>query len=98
MGKRFGDHTSLGDVIKDFIASNKLEKGLNKVSVEEAWYHLMGPAISKYTTRVVLEGSTLRIGLSSSVLREELSYGKEKIIQMINDEIGQELVKKLILQ
>ena len=37
MGKRFGDHISLGDVIKDFIASNKLEKGLNKVSVEEAW-------------------------------------------------------------
>ena len=58
----------------------------------------MGPAISKYTTRVVLEGSTLRIELSSSVLREELSYGKEKIIQMINDEIGQALVKKLILQ
>ena len=35
--------------------------------------------------------------LKSSVLREELSYGKEKIVAMINEELGEELVKKLIL-
>ena len=98
MSKRFGEHNALGDVLKDFIASHKLDKGLNKVSVEEAWHRLLGPAISKYTTKVILDGTTLRVGLSSSVLREELSYGKEKIIQMINEEIGQELVKKIILQ
>lgn len=98
MSKRFGEHTSLSDVLKDFIASNRLEKGLNKVSVEEAWHRLMGPAISKYTDKVILEGDILRIRLSSSVLREELSYGKEKIIEMINEELGQELVRKIVLQ
>jgi hypothetical protein len=37
------------------------------------------------------------VNLKSSVLREELSYGKEKIITMINEELGEELVKKLML-
>jgi hypothetical protein len=31
------------------------------------------------------------------VLREELSYGKEKIIKMINEEFGDEIVSKLLL-
>lgn len=97
MSKRHGENTSLGDVLKDFIEANRLKKGLNKISVEEAWYNLMGPAIAKYTSKVLLDGTTLKIRLSSSVLREELSYGKEKIIKMINDELGEELVEKIIL-
>ncbi len=98
MSKRFGEHTSLRDVLNDFIASNRLNKGLDKVTVEEAWHQLMGPAISKYTDKVILEGDTLRVRLSSSVLREELSYGKDKIIQMLNEEVGRDLIKKLVLQ
>ena len=45
MAKRVGEHSSLGDILKDFIASSKLEKGLNKISVEEAWHKVMGNAI-----------------------------------------------------
>lgn len=97
MKKRQREHNSLGDIIKEIVTSNKLDKGLNAVSVEEAWHELMGPAISKYTDKVILEGTTLRIRLSSSVLREELSYGKPKIIAMINEALSKELIQKLEL-
>jgi len=30
-------------------------------------------------------------------LREELSYGKEKIIKMMNEELGEELISKIML-
>jgi hypothetical protein len=58
----------------------------------------MGPAIQKYTTAIKLQNDTLYVQLSSSVLREELSYGKEKIIRMLNEELGKDLVKKLVLR
>jgi hypothetical protein len=45
-----------------------------------------------------LKGNTLYVELTSAVLREELSYGKEKIISMINDELGREVVKEVILR
>jgi hypothetical protein len=45
-----------------------------------------------------LKGNTLYVALSSAVLREELSYGKDKIITMINEELRKELVKHLILR
>lgn len=98
MSKRSREHSSLGEVLKEFISNGKLEKGLDKVSAEEAWHQVLGEAISKYTTRVYLERDTLFVQLSSSVLREELSYGKDKIIQLMNEALGKELVKKLILK
>jgi len=32
------------------------------------------------------------------VLREELSYGKEKIINMLNEELGKTIIKKIVLR
>lgn len=98
MAKRNAENTSLGDVLKDFIQSGRLEKGLDKVNAKEAWDKVMGNAISKYTTDIKLDRETLYVQLSSSVLREELSYGKEKILKLLNEEIGKELIKKLVLR
>ena len=98
MAKRNNEQRSISDALKEFVETNKLEKGLDKVNVADAWVKLMGNGVNNYTTGVHLERNTLYIQLSSSVLREELSYGKQKIITMLNDEIGKEIVKKLILR
>ncbi|WJJ97656.1 DUF721 domain-containing protein [Algibacter luteus] len=98
MAKRNNEHISIQDALKEFVETNKLEKGLNKVNVAEAWAKLMGNGVNNYTTAVNLERETLHVQLSSSVLREELSYGKEKIITMLNEELGKEIIKKLILR
>jgi len=98
MAKRNNDHISISDALKEFVQTNKLETGLNKVNVTDAWAKLMGNGVNHYTTAVQLERNTLYVQLSSSVLREELSYGKEKIITMLNEELGKEIIKKLILR
>ncbi|MGZ0014743.1 DUF721 domain-containing protein [Yeosuana sp. AK3] len=98
MSKRNNDHISIADALKEFVETNKLETGLNKVNVADAWEKLMGNGVNHYTTSVQLEKNTLYVQLSSSVLREELSYGKEKIINLLNEELGKDLIKKLILR
>ncbi|GAA4276330.1 DUF721 domain-containing protein [Aquimarina mytili] len=98
MTKRHQEHQSLGDVLKDFVTDNNLQKGLDKVAVRDVWEKVMGPAITKYTQNIKLERDTLFVQLSSSVLREELGYGKEKIITNLNEELGKELIKKLVLR
>ena len=98
MAKRQGENNSMSDVLKGFIDKNRLQKGLDRVSIQDAWNNVMGNAISKYTTAIILERDVLYIQLSSSVLREELSYGKSKIIKLINEEMGKELITKLVLR
>lgn len=98
MAKRLSNENSISEVLKAFIEKNNLEKGLNRVSAEDAWKKMMGNGVNNYTRNVLLKDTTLYVELTSAVLREELSYGKEKIIAMLNEEMGSEVIKNLILR
>ena len=98
MAKRKNDSVPLGDALHEFIKKNKLQKGIDKVNAREAWANLMGSGVNTYTTGVELRGETLFVSLSSSVLREELSLGTSKIIMMLNEELGSDLISKLVLR
>ncbi|MFS4492326.1 DUF721 domain-containing protein [Maribacter sp. 2308TA10-17] len=98
MAKRKSNNLNMGEALQEFLKKNKLEKGMDKVNAQEAWKKLMGNGVDNYTTAVELRNETLFVSLSSSVLREELSHGKSKIIAMLNEELGKELVKKLVLR
>ncbi|MEH6705647.1 MAG: DUF721 domain-containing protein [Galbibacter orientalis] len=98
MAKRRNEYISLSDALKEFVNENKLETGMDKVDVRNAWQNLMGNGVNNYTTQVQLRQDTLYVSLSSSVLRQELSYGKEKIVKMLNDELGKEIVKSIVLR
>jgi len=98
MAKRKNHNLPLSEALQDFIQKNKLQKGIDKVNVREAWVKLMGNGVNNYTTAIELHNETLYISLSSSVLREELSHGKSKILDMLNEEMGKDLVKKLVLR
>lgn len=98
MAKRNKDNLSISDLLKEFVDTNKLQPGLDKVNVKDAWAQMMGNGVNNYTTAIQLERDTLYVQLSSSVLREELSYGKEKIITMLNESLGKDVIKTLVLR
>lgn len=98
MAKRLSNESSIADVLKEFIHINKLEQGIDKIDVEQAWKKLMGNGVNAYTQDVILKRTTLYVKLTSSTLREELSYGKQKIMVMLNEELGKEVVKELVLR
>ena len=94
---RHNEANSIEDLIKVFIKENNLTKGLRQVTIEELWKVQMGNGVANYTEKLVLKGETLVVYLKSSVLREELSYGKDKIIKILNEALGEEIIKKIRL-
>src|SRR5690606_27758 len=96
--KRLHEESSIQNVLDKMIEGYNLEKGFDKINVKEAWIKLLGPGIANYTLNVELKRNTLYVSLSSNVLREELSYGLEKIKKMINDDLGKLVVDKIILR
>ena len=96
MPTRKNEHMSLGEALQSVIKENGLEKGMDQIDVKEAWKQLMGKTVHNYVKDLAFRNETLYVTLTSSVLREELSYGKEKIIKMVNEELGKELVKKIV--
>lgn len=98
MAKRQNSNLKLGEALQEFIKENRLQKGIDKVDARSAWEKLMGNGVNNYTTSVELKNEVLYVSLSSSVLRQELSMGKSKIIAMLNEELGKDLIKKMILR
>ena len=96
--KRNFDTKSLKSVLNNLIDKNSLNSGLNNVKIQSLWEKTMGVNVNSYTNEINLKNKTLYVSLSSSVLRQELSYGKEKIINLINEEIGAKIINKIVLR
>ena len=98
MSTRKDEPQPIEDVLRQFTAANKLEKGLDNVKVAALWAELMGSGVQAYTTSVKLVGDTLHVSLTSSVLREELNYGKDNIIVILYYFFVKDCITKLVLR
>ena len=91
------NNSEIKNLLNKFLKKNKLEKGLLDLEVKKVWHELMENGVSNYTTDVSLKNKTLYIKLSSPALKEELSYGKEKLIKLINERFKKTIVEKIVL-
>jgi len=95
--KRNNEFVSINELMQEVLKKNKLQKGIDIVEVKEAWRSVMGSGVSSYTEELVFKNNTLIVKLSSSVLREELSYGKEKMVKLLNEKLRKVLIKSIKL-
>ena len=91
------NNTEIKDLVNIFLKKNKLERGLLDLEVKKVWHELMENGVSNYTSDVSLKNKTLYIKLTSPALKEELSYGKEKLIKLINERFEKTIVEKIVL-
>ena len=52
----------------------------------------MGPSVTKYTVKIEVEKRILFVKLSNAALKQKLSYAREKIKKMLNDEVGEQVL------
>ena len=96
--KRKFEPQLLGKVLSEIVESKALFRGITNEKINGLWNQLLGDNISQFTDKVELRNETIYVSLSSAPLREELSYGKEKIMRMLNEEMGKEIIKKIVLR
>ena len=96
--KRKSEFASIKDIMQDVLGENKLQKGIDLVAIKEAWVEVMGNGVNSYTKDIQFKNGILLVKLTSSVLREELSYGKDKIIHLLNENLHKTLIKSVKLQ
>ena len=96
--KRKYEPQSISKVLDEILESKSLRTGIIHVRINELWHEIMGANITHYTEKIILKGNTLFVSLNSPALRVELSYGKERIIKMMNKQLGSEKIKKIVLR
>lgn len=87
----------LGHAIKEMVDFYNLKGKLGEANVLSAWEKIVGTMIARHTTDIYIKRRKLYIVLDSSVIRNELSYAKSKLLQLINEEAGETVVDEIIL-
>lgn len=98
MSKRDKNSQPLKEVIQKLLDAYRLTDKLTEVNIRGAWESIMGKAIAQHTTDMYIHSKVLYIQLDSSVLREELHYAREKIVENINEYAGRVIVEKVVLR
>ncbi len=96
--KRRNNEETLGDAIGRLLKVYRLENRLEEVGIVNAWEEMMGSMIARHTREIYIRDRILYVRLNSSVLREELSYARSKLIAMVNEKAGRELIDDVDLR
>ncbi len=96
--KKYNDR-KISEVLGEFIQKNKRIQIHHELKlIQDAWKSEMGGMINGYTTKFFIKHGRLEITLTSAPLRAELSMSKPKLIKLLNDKIGSEIIKEIILR
>jgi len=86
----------LKDAIDEFLEVYRLKSKLNEAKLVKSWEKITGKLISRHTKDLFIKRKTLYVKLDSPALKTELSYSKQKIMDMLNKEAGLEVIRKIV--
>lgn len=88
----------INQTIDAFINQQKIRKNYYEISVRKAWKDLMGEMVDDYTTSIKISKEKLILEFSSAPLKHEISFQKEQLIRLLNERLGKELIKEVIIR
>ena len=89
---------SIQDALKDMIQELRIGPQLNETRVKSLWEEIMGKTISTYTSNIAVRKNVLYLTILSAPLKQELSYAKDKIKLRLNEELGEEFIKEVVIR
>ncbi|HQW85163.1 MAG TPA: DUF721 domain-containing protein [Ferruginibacter sp.] len=89
---------SLQDAIQQFLQKSRLKNGIQALRIEDIWEQVMGTTIARYTDKIQIINATLIITTTVAPLKNELLYQKEKILERINEALGDKVIKDVLIK
>ncbi|HYE54569.1 MAG TPA: DUF721 domain-containing protein [Chitinophagaceae bacterium] len=89
---------SMQDALRQFLNQSRLKGDMQALQIEEVWEKLMGRTIAKYTDSIKIIHQTLFITSSVAPLKQELVYQKENIIKRVNEALGENTIKEVVIK
>jgi len=89
---------SMQDALKQFLKQSRLKGSIQALQIEEIWENIMGKTIAKYTDKIQIINHTLFISTQVAPLKNELLYQKDKIIERVNEALGEKTIKEVVIK
>ncbi|HSH66900.1 MAG TPA: DUF721 domain-containing protein [Bacteroidia bacterium] len=94
---KHNEHT-LKEAIDQLLKVYRLDGKLAEHKLIASWEQVMGVMIAKHTKDLYIKHKQLFVTLDSAALRNELSLARNKIVKLLNEEAGSEVITEVILK
>ena len=91
--RRTSNEMPLSKLIEKLMKAYRLDGKLKELDIIKAWPEMMGIAVANRTKNITIRNKVLHLTMDSSVMRNELSYGKQIIIERINQQAGFQIIE-----
>ncbi len=88
----------LGSIISKFLHETGIEESITGFEIPVLWSDTVGEKIASVTKVLSFDKGTLVIGTLSSTWRAELLLRKVSIIGQLNEKLGRNAVKELVIR
>jgi len=92
------NHQTVGNYIQEFFAKNGKISLLLEQQAAELWAETVGEFIAKQTQKVVVKQGVLMVTIPNAALKFEIINRRSQIISKINEKLGCEVIKGIIVK
>ena len=86
---------NVDDIVAICLRENGLETPMLQVRLVDAWDHVVGETIARYTEEKFIRNQTLFVKISNPALRSDLSMMRSQLVKKLNDEVGSHIIAEI---
>ena len=88
----------IGVVLEEFFKRPFVARKLAEGHISDYWRTVVGEHIAKLTTDITLINNILYVRMASGVVRQEIFFQRDAIMQRLNEHAGMQLVNAIIVR
>jgi Zn-ribbon-containing, possibly RNA-binding protein and truncated derivatives len=89
---------NIGQIINDLLRKENLDVALDEHRACALWPQIVGDGINRYTIKRYVKDGVMTVHLSSASLANELMLNRDRIIKLINEAIGRDIISEIIFK
>jgi predicted nucleic acid-binding Zn ribbon protein len=95
---RKSDTMKVSEAMNDLLKNYHLEDKFYAARLVDSWEKVMGKPIANRTSKIYVHDETLFVHLTSAPLRQELEMSKDRVLELLEKEMGRSVVKKVVFR
>lgn len=89
---------SIGEAIQLLMQKSGWKPKVHELRIREEWEQIAGKTIARYTRELKLNNGTLYISTDVAPLKQELNMGRQQLMQTINEYLGEQAVREIVIK
>ena len=96
--ERKSNSATMKTLIDKLMRSYGLESKMQELDVMSEWENIVGKMIARHTKDIQIRNKILYITLDSAPLKQELLMNRTRIIELVNEKSGKQLVQDVFIK